>query len=66
MQRNNEKNEMEKTRELSKKIRVIEGTFHERRGTIKDRSSKDLTEAENIKKRWQEYTKNYTEKILIT
>ena len=57
---------MEKTRELSKKITVIEGTFHERRGTIKDRSSKDLTEAENIKKRWQEYTKNYTEKILIT
>ena len=66
MQRNNEKNETEKTRELSKKIRVIEGTFHERRATIKDGSSKDLTEGENIKKMWQEYTKSYTEKILIT
>ena len=51
MQRNNEKVEMEKTRNLFKKIRVIEGTFHERRGTIKGRNSKDLTEAEYIKKR---------------
>ena len=53
MQRNNERDEMEKTRDLFKKIRVIEGTFHERRGTTKDRNSKDLTEAEYIKKRWR-------------
>jgi len=44
---------MEKTRDLFKKIRDIKGTFHAKMGTIKDRSGLDLTEAENIKKRWQ-------------
>ena len=46
---------MGKTRDLFKKTRDIKGTFHARMGTIKDRNSKDLTEAEEIKKRWQEY-----------
>ena len=57
---------MRKTRDLFKKTGDIKGTFHARMGTIKDRNSKDLTEAEEIKKRWQEYAKNCTEKILIT
>ena len=48
---------MGKTRDLFKKSRVTEGTFHTKMGTIKDRNSMDLTEAEDIKKRWQEYTK---------
>ena len=47
---------MGKTRDLFKKIRDIKGTFHAKMGTIKDRNSMALTEAENIKKRWQEYT----------
>ena len=47
---------MGKTRDLFKKIRDTEGTFHVKKVTIKDRNSKDLTEAEAIKKRWQEYT----------
>ena len=47
---------MEKTRDLFKKIRNTKGTFHARMDTIKDRNSKDLTETEEIKKRWQEYT----------
>ena len=47
---------MQKTRDLFKKIRDIKGTFHAQMGTIKDRNGMDLTEAENIKKRWQEYT----------
>ena len=46
---------MRKTRDLFKKIRDTKGTFHAKKGTIKDRNSKDLTEAEDIKKRWQEY-----------
>ena len=46
---------MGKTRDLFKKIRDIKGTFHGKMGTIKDRSVMDLTEAEDIKKRWQEY-----------
>ena len=50
------KNRMGKTRDLFKKIRDTKGTFHEKMGTIKDRNSMDLTEADNIKKRWQEYT----------
>ena len=49
-------NRMGKTRELSKKIWDTKGTFHAKMGTLKDRSSMDLTEAEKIKKRWQEYT----------
>ena len=46
---------MGKTTDLFKKIRDIMGTFHEKMGTIKNRNGMDLTEAENIKKRWQEY-----------
>ena len=51
-----ESNRMGKTRVLFKKIRDTKGTFHAKTGTIKDRNSTDLTEAEHIKKRWQEYT----------
>ena len=47
---------MEKMRDLFKEIRDIKGTFHAKMGSIKDRNGKDLTEAEEIKKRWQEYT----------
>ena len=47
---------MEKTKDLFKKIRDSKGTFHAEMGTIKDRNSIDLTEAEDIKKNWQEYT----------
>ena len=59
-----ENNRMGKTRELFKKIRDTNGTFHEKMGTIKDRNSKDLTEAEEIKKRWQEYTEELYNKDL--
>ena len=48
---------MGKARELFKKIGDIKGTFHAKMGTITDRNAMDLTEAEDIKKRWQEYTK---------
>ena len=51
-------------RELFKKIRDIKGTFHSKMGSIKDRNSMDLTEAEDIKKRWQEYTKELYKKDL--
>ena len=51
-----ENNRMRKTRDLLKKIRDPKVTFHAKMGTIKDRNSMDLTEAEDIKKRWQEYT----------
>ena len=51
-----EKNKMGKTRELFKIVRDTKGTFHAKMGTIKDRKGMDLTEAEDIKKRWQEYT----------
>ena len=51
-----EHNRIGKTRELFKKIRDIKGTFHAKMGSIKDRNGMDLTEAEDIKKRWQEYT----------
>jgi len=47
---------MRKTRDLSKKIRDTKGIFHAEMGSIKDRNRRDLTEAEDIKKRWQEYT----------
>ena len=47
---------MEKTRDLFRKIRDTKGTFHAKMGTIKDRNDMDLTEAEDIKNRWQEYT----------
>ena len=48
--------EWKKTRDLFKKIRDIKGTFHEKMGSIKDRNGMNVTEAEDIKKRWQEYT----------
>ena len=51
-----ENNRMGKTRDLFKKIRDTKGTFHAKMGSIKDRNGRDLTEAEDIKKRWQEYT----------
>ena len=51
-----ENNRMGKTRDLFKKIRDIKGTFHAKMGSIKNRNGIDLTEAEDIKKRWQEYT----------
>jgi len=54
-----ENNRMRKTRDLFKKIRDTKGTFHAKMGTIKDRNGMDLTEAEDIKKRWQEYTELY-------
>ena len=57
MQRNRKKNRMEKTRDLFKKIRDTKGTFHAKMGTKKDRNVMDLREAEDIKKKWQEYTK---------
>ena len=55
-----------KARDLFKKIRDTKGTFHTKMGTIKDRKVMDLKEAEDIQKRWQEYTENYTKKIFIT
>ena len=59
-----DKNRMGKTRDLFKKIGDIKGTFHARTGMIKDRNGKDLTEAEEIKKRWQEYTEELYKKGL--
>ena len=54
-----ESNRMGKTRDLFKKIRDTKGIFHAKMGTIKDRNGMDLTEAENIRKRWQKYTELY-------
>ena len=59
-----ENNRMEKTRDLFKKIRDTKGTFHAKMGTTKDRNGMDLTEAEEIKKRWQEYTEELYKKGL--
>ena len=59
-----ENNKMGKTRDLFKKIRDITGTFHAKMSTIKDRNGMDLTEAEHIKKRWQEYTEELHKKDL--
>ena len=59
-----ENNRMGKTRDLVRKIRDIKGTFHAKMGTIKDRNDTDLTEAEDIKKRWQEYTEELYKKDL--
>ena len=56
---------MEKTRDHVKKIEDTEGTFHAKIGTVKDKNSKDLTEKEEIKKRWQEYTENLYKKVLM-
>ena len=57
-------NRIGKTRDLFKKIRDTKGTFHAKMGTIKDRNGRDLTEAEDIKKRWQEYTEELYKKNL--
>ena len=57
-----ENNTVEKTRDLFKKIKDTKGTFHAKMGTIKDRNGMDLTEAEDIKKRWQEYTEELYKK----
>ena len=57
---------MGKTRDLFKKIRDIKGTFHAKMGSIKDRNGMDLTEAEDIKKRWQEYTEELYKMIFMT
>ena len=59
-----ENNRMEKTRDLYKKIRDTKGNFHAKMSTIKDRNGMDLTEAEDIKKRWQEYTEELYKKNL--
>ena len=61
-----ENNRMGQTRDLFKKIRDTKGTFHGKRGSIKDRNGMDLTEAEDIKKRWQDTRKNCTKKIFMT
>ena len=60
-----ENNRMVKTKDLFKKIRDTKGTFHAKMGSIKDRNGVDLTEAEDIKKRWQEYTKELYKKIFM-
>ena len=57
-----ENNRMGKTRDLFEKIRDTKRTFHAKMGSIKDRNGMDLTEAEDIKKRWQEYTKGLYKK----
>ena len=59
-----ENNRMGKTRDPFKKIRDTKGTFHAKMGTIKERNSRDLIEAEDIKKRWQEYTEELYKKDL--
>ena len=61
-----EKNRMGKIRDLFKKIRDTKGTFHAKMGLIKDRNSMDLTEAEDIKKMWQEYTEELYKNIFTT
>ena len=61
-----ENNRMGKTRDLFKKIRDTKGTFHAKMGSIKDRNRTELTEAEDIKKRWQEYTEELYKKIFMT
>ena len=57
---------MGKTRDLFKKIRDAKGTFHAKMSWIKDRNGMDLTKAEDIKKRWQEYTEELSKKIFTT
>ena len=61
-----ENNRMGKTRDLFKKIRDTKGTFHAKMGSIKDRNGRALTEAEDINKRWQEYTEELYKKIFTT
>ena len=66
MQRHREDNKMGKTRDLFKKIRDTKGIFHAKLGSIKERNGMDLTEAEDIKKRWQEYTEELYKNIFTT
>ena len=61
-----ENNRMGKTRDLFKNIRDTKGTFHAKMGSRKDRNSMDLTEAEDIRKRWQEYTEELYKKVFTT
>ena len=61
-----ENNRTGKTRDLFKKIKDTKGTFHAKMGRIKDRNGMALTEAEEIKKRWQKHRENYTKNILMT
>ena len=61
-----ENNRMGKTRDLFKKVRDTKGTFHAKMGSIKDRNDMDLTKAEDIKKRWQEYPEDLYKKIFMT
>ena len=61
-----ENNRMGKTRDLGKKIQDTRGTFHAKMGLIKDRNGMDLIEAEDIKKRWQEYTEELHKKVFMT
>ena len=61
-----ENNRMGKTRDLFKKIRDTKGTFHAKMGIKKDRNGMDLTEAEDIKKRWQQHTEDLYKKIFMT
>ena len=61
-----ENNRMGKTRDLFKKIRDAKGTLHAKMSSIKDRNDKNLTESEDIKKRWQEYTEELYKKIFTT
>ena len=63
MQRNIGNNRRGKTKDLFKKIRDTKGTFHAKMGSIKDRNGMDLTEAEDIKKMWREYTELYKEDL---
>ena len=60
-----ENNRMRKTRDVFKKIRDTKGTFHAKIGSIKDRNGMDITEAEDIKKRWQEYKKELYKKYIV-
>ena len=64
MQKTEENNRMENTRDLFKKIKDTRGTFYAKMGSIKDRNGMDLTEAEDIKKRWQEFREELYEKDL--
>ena len=61
-----ESNRMGKNRDLFKKIKDTKGTFHAKMGSIKDQSGMDLTEAQDIKRKWQEYTEELTKKVFMT
>ena len=66
MQKIEENNRMGKTKDHFKKIRDSKGTFHAKMGSIKDRNGMDLTDGEDIKKMWQEYTEELSKKIFAT